>query len=82
MSHSILYPVQLLHKARWQLGSMVRHKPNAGENVRIRNNTAAFFFVASKTGVLLAQACAACVFITAHPCARRSFLGCGDAIDL
>ena len=51
MSRSIVYPVQLFHKAWWQLGSMVTHNPNAEKNVRIRNNTAAFSFVASKAGV-------------------------------
>lgn len=51
MSSSIVYPVQLLHKAWWQVGSMVTRNPNAENNVRIRNNTAAFSFVASKGAV-------------------------------
>jgi SAM-dependent methyltransferase len=48
LSSSIVYPVQLLHQAWWQMGSMVTRNPNAEKNVRIRNNTAAFSFVASK----------------------------------
>ena len=48
MSRSIVYPVQLLHRAWWYMGSLVAHTPNAGDDVRIRNSTAAFAFVASK----------------------------------
>lgn len=50
LSRSIVYPVQLLHKAWWQMGSMITRNPNAAKNMRIRNNTAAFSFVASKAG--------------------------------
>lgn len=48
MSRSIVYPVHLLHKLWWQTGSLITRNPNADKYVRIRNNTAAFAFVASK----------------------------------
>jgi ubiquinone/menaquinone biosynthesis C-methylase UbiE len=51
MSRSIVYPVQLLHKLWWQLGSVITRHPHASKDVRIRNTTAAFAFVASKTGL-------------------------------
>lgn len=50
MSRSIVYPVQLLHKLWWKVGSLVTRNPNAAEDIRIRNTTAAFAFVASKRG--------------------------------
>lgn len=50
MSRSIVYPVQLLHKLWWQVGSLVTRNPNAANDIRIRNTTGAFAFVASKRG--------------------------------
>jgi ubiquinone/menaquinone biosynthesis C-methylase UbiE len=51
MSRSIVYPVQLLHRAWWRMGWLATHNPNASEEVRVRNTTAAFAFVARKPGV-------------------------------
>lgn len=48
MSRSIVYPVHLLHRLWWKVGSLVTRNPNARNEVRIRNNTGAFSFVASK----------------------------------
>ena len=49
MSQAIVYPVQLLHKLWWKLGSVITRNPNASSNIRIRNTTGAFSFVASKS---------------------------------
>ncbi len=48
LSRSIVYPVHLLHRLWWQVGRAVTHNPNAQEDVRIRNTTGAFSFVARK----------------------------------
>ena len=49
MSQAIVYPVELPHKLWWQLGSVIARNPNATSNIRIRNTTGAFTFVASKS---------------------------------
>ena len=48
LSRSIVFPVALLHKAWWQAGRWATRNPNARNEVRIRNTTGAFSFVASK----------------------------------
>jgi SAM-dependent methyltransferase len=46
LSRSIVYPLHLLHKLWWRMGNLV--SPNLSNNVRIRNTTGSFTFIASK----------------------------------
>lgn len=50
MSNVVVYPLHLLHRLWWQMGRLVTDNPNAREDVRIRNTTGAFTFVARKPG--------------------------------
>ena len=50
MIRSIVYPVHLLHRLWWKAGGLITGNPNVNENVRIRNSTAGFSFVATKPG--------------------------------
>jgi len=47
LSHSIVYPIQLLHNLWWQAGNLVTHKLN--NYTRIRNTTGVFTFIATKS---------------------------------
>jgi len=46
MSRAIVWPVEVLHKLWWQAGSLVTSR--ADKNVRVRDTTGAFTFVATK----------------------------------
>ena len=48
VSRAIVYPVHLLHRAWWAAGKRITNNPNAADDVRIRNTTAGFAFVAVK----------------------------------
>jgi SAM-dependent methyltransferase len=48
MSRAIVFPVHLLHRLWWQAGRAATRNPNAQEDVRVRNLTGAFSFVAHK----------------------------------
>lgn len=50
MSNALVYPLHLMHRLWWQMGRLVTDNPNAREDVRIRNTTGAFSFVARKPG--------------------------------
>ena len=50
MSNALVYPVHLLHRLWWQMGRLATDNPNAREDVRIRNTTGAFSFVARTPG--------------------------------
>ena len=52
LSNAVVYPLHLLHRLWWQMGRLVTDNPNAREDVRIRNTTGAFTFVARKPGGL------------------------------
>ena len=49
LSRAIVWPVELLHKLWWKAGSLVSRE--ADKNVRVRNLTGAFMFVATKNPV-------------------------------
>jgi SAM-dependent methyltransferase len=45
---AVMFPVEALHKLWWRAGRLATRNPNAAEDARIRNTTAAFAFVAAK----------------------------------
>lgn len=46
---AVVFPVEALHRLWWRVGRLATRNPNAAEDARIRNTTAAFAFVATKT---------------------------------
>ncbi|MDF2465613.1 MAG: putative methyltransferase, type 11 [Ramlibacter sp.] len=48
LTRAVMFPVEALHKLWWRAGRLVTRNPNAAEDARIRNTTAAFAFVAAK----------------------------------
>ncbi len=46
LAHSLIFPLQILHKLWWKLASLLTCKAN--ESVRITNTTGAFVFIAGK----------------------------------
>jgi SAM-dependent methyltransferase len=45
---AVMFPVEALHRLWWRAGRLATRNPNASEEARIRNTTAAFAFVAAK----------------------------------
>jgi len=45
---AVMFPVEALHRLWWRAGRLATRNPNATEDARIRNTTAAFAFVAAK----------------------------------
>jgi hypothetical protein len=45
---AVMFPVEALHRLWWRAGWLATRNPNAAEDARIRNTTAAFAFVAAK----------------------------------
>jgi SAM-dependent methyltransferase len=48
LTRAVMFPVEALHKLWWRAGRLATRNPNAAEDARIRNTTAAFAFVATK----------------------------------